>query len=88
MSFRCEKCDKAQAPGTRPIKRVPHVRLRADEKRTHTLPNGTVIDMHGAETVFEMDLCSPCAETVPDAMALYRATRDAEIGFKNAPRSR
>lgn len=59
MSFRCEKCGVAQAPGTRPV------RVVTETRRMEYIPNSRTQkkfeSTFGDEIAREMDYCKECA---------------------------
>ena len=72
MSFRCEVCNRAQQPGTRPIKVVTGVR----ERKYYHKGEPAI----GWETVHEKAVCVPCSKKVEDVSDRYLAQKMANVG--------
>lgn len=62
MSFRCEKCGKAQKPRTKPIRVVTEMRDKVYPQRFDDEDN--IIDSGGVgrEIVSEIQICLECKE--------------------------
>jgi hypothetical protein len=78
MSFRCQRCNKAQPQGTATIKVVTQKRAATYQSRVNE--KGEVFDPGGEgwEIVKEINLCADCK----DAMDKAEQTQKAAVALK------